>query len=110
MDMTHHKAGRHCEADAVTFLVQQIRVRPSEMLSTQPAPFSRFQNLRHVAGNDLLKFASLGVQGCEFFIQGFELFIEVLVADFLTRNHADVAARIQAPTLRLDLFDCGRLA
>ena len=41
---------------------------------------SCFENLRHVRGNGLFEFARVSIERFEFLVQGFELFLEVLVA------------------------------
>ena len=65
-------------------------------------PFSPLQNISHVLSDGCFEFAGLGVQRGQLFVQGLKLLLEVLVADFLAGSDADVAARIQAPALRLD--------
>ena len=52
----------------------------------------------------------MSIQCSEFFVQGRKLLLEVLIADILTGSDADVAARIQAPALRLDLGKARRPA
>ena len=53
------------------------------------------KNLRHVPSDGLFEFARLRVQGFEFLVQLFELFLEVFVADCFAGCDADVAARIE---------------
>ena len=79
-----------------------VRKLAKSCLACRLAPSSRLQNLRHIAGDGLLQFAGLGVQGFEFLVQRFELFLEVLVADILARRNSHVAARIERPALRFD--------
>lgn len=63
-----------------------------------------------MAGNRLFKIAGLGVEHFEFLAECFELLLEVLVTHVFARSHADVAARIQAPTLCFNFLDRGGLA
>ena len=73
-------------------------------------PRSRPQYLRHIRGDGLLQFPRLGVQRFQFLVQGFELLLEVLVADLLARRDADVAAGVELPALGFDLGQRRRLA
>ena len=68
-------------------------------------PSSRLQNLRHVAGDGLFEVARLSVEGFEFLVQGFELFLEVLVAHGFARRDAHVAAGIERPALHFNFFE-----
>jgi hypothetical protein len=45
----------------------------------------------------------LSIEGFEFLIESFKLLLEVFAAQIFTGSHADVAARIQTPTLGFDL-------
>src|SRR5712691_7586236 len=67
-------------------------------------PSSRLQNLRHVVGDGLFEVARPVVECFEFFVQRFELCLEILIANFLARCDANVAAGIERPALRLDLI------
>src|SRR3989344_7150849 len=73
-------------------------------------PPSSLQNLRHVLRDGLFKLARLGVEGFEFFVQRFELFLEILVTHFLAGGDTDVTTRVEAPALGFDLLECGDFA
>ena len=82
---------------------------PSPDVSQLWPPLSRLQNLRHIAGDGLFQVAGLGVERFEFLVERFELLLEVLVAHVLARSHADVAARVERPSLRFDFLDVAAL-
>ena len=73
-------------------------------------PSSRFQNVRHVAGDGLLEIPRLSVEGFQFSVQCFELFLKILIAHGLPGSHPYVATWVERPPLCLDLLDRGRLA
>jgi hypothetical protein len=58
----------------------------------------------------LFEFARLGVKDFEFFVQRFQLFLEVLVAHVLARCDAYVTAGVETPALRFDLPKRGGFA
>src|SRR5262245_25824628 len=70
-------------------------------------PSSRLQNLCHVAGNGSFEVAGLSVQGFEFLVQGFELFLEVLITHGFAWRDTHVTARVQAPALHFNSFERG---
>lgn len=71
---------------------------------------SCFQNLRHVCGDSLFEVTRLGVQGFEFLVQLFKLGFEILIAYFFARCHAYIAAGVERPALRFDIFQSSCLA
>lgn len=52
----------------------------------------------------------LRIERFELLSEGFEFFLEILIADFLAGRNADVATRIQRPALRFDLTQCSGCA
>jgi len=58
----------------------------------------------------LFEFTRLGVQGFEFFVECFKLFLEVLVAHLFTWCDAHVATGVERPTLRFNFLEHGGVA
>ena len=58
----------------------------------------------------MFEVARLGVEGFEFLVQRFELFLEILVAHGFAGGHAHVAPGIERPALRFDFLERGGAA
>src|SRR5262249_44452883 len=67
------------------------------------------QYLRHIRGDPVFKFSCFVVQEFQFFIQFFQ-FLRKLEVVGSPLSHADVATRVQAPSLGFDLIQRGNLA
>src|SRR6266550_7525113 len=72
-----------------------------------PASSLGLQNLRDVVGDSLFEVARLGVEGFEFLVNRFELFLKVFIAHGLARSHTHVASGVERPALRFDLLERG---
>ena len=52
----------------------------------------------------------LSVQRFQFLVEGFKLFLEILVADVFARRDADVATGVERPALGFDFGERGGFA
>ena len=68
---------------------------------------SYFEKFHDVFRDPRLKLPRFGVEDFEFLVEGFELFLEILVAEILALADADVAAGIEQPALGLDFLKGG---
>ena len=71
---------------------------------------SCFQQFHDVFRDLRLKLPRFGVEDFEFLVKGFELFLEILVAEILALGDADVAAGIERPALGFDFLKGGGFA
>ena len=66
----------------------------------------QFHDVRRDPGFKLPRF---GIEDFEFLVEGFEPFLEILVAEILALRDADVAAGIERPSLGFDFGEACRL-
>ena len=52
----------------------------------------------------------MSIQHFQFLVERFQLFLEVLVADFFARGDADIATGVEAPALGFDFGKGGGFA